>query len=43
LIHLDSWKGNGGDAESLKDEVDDASIWSTIFPGDSTDEPPSRR
>ena len=43
LIHFDSWNGDGADSESLKGKVDDASIWSAIFPGDSTDEPPSRR
>ena len=43
LIHLDSWNGKGGGVESLKDAIDNPSIWNAIFPGDSTDEPPSRR
>ncbi|MGH7815326.1 MAG: 5,6-dimethylbenzimidazole synthase [Candidatus Binataceae bacterium] len=42
LIHFDSWKGGGAAADSLKAAIDDRSIWRTIFPGDSPDDPPAR-
>jgi 5,6-dimethylbenzimidazole synthase len=46
LIHLDSWddagERNSASAQSLLKKIDDHSIWLSIFPEDSPDEPPSR-
>jgi 5,6-dimethylbenzimidazole synthase len=42
LIHLDDWNGTGASDDSLGAAIEDASIWQTIFPDDSPDDPPSR-
>jgi 5,6-dimethylbenzimidazole synthase len=39
LIHFDTWSGEGTPTDSLKEKIEDPSIWLAIFPDDS----PSRR
>lgn len=42
LIHFDSWDGGDSRAASLKDAIDDISIWRAIFPDDPPGDPPRR-
>ncbi len=43
LIHFDAWNGEGTPADSLKEKIEDPSIWLAIFPDDSPGDAPSRR
>jgi len=42
LIHSDNWNKEGTPDDPLIKKIDDSSIWRSIFPEDSPDEPPSR-
>lgn len=43
LIHFDTWTGEGTSTDPLTEKIEDPSIWHSIFPDDSPDDPPSRR
>jgi hypothetical protein len=42
LIHIDNWSKAGTPDDPLVKKIEDPSIWRSIFPEDSPDEPPSR-
>jgi 5,6-dimethylbenzimidazole synthase len=42
LIHIDNWSKEGTPDDPLIKKIEDPSIWHSIFPEDSPDDPPSR-
>ena len=42
LIHIDNWSKEGTPDDPLIKKIEDPSVWHSIFPEDSPDDPPSR-